>query len=176
MRKFLLLAIGLLCVNSLLTSCSSNYDPEPTTNNSNVRNPLQGTFTATVNGVTYIANEKTVSDTLIGATRMISITGLSFSADRDPAVFQTISLTIPNYTGTHAYNLNGSEANGQYVLTDSGNVTVLTAFSGDTLAKVTISQAGSNYAGSFNFSAITQGNVQHPDTVTIANGNFNIPR
>lgn len=176
MRKFLLLAVTLLSINSLITSCSSSYDPEPKTNNSNVRNPLQGTFTATVNGVKYIASEKTVTDTTIGGTRMVTISGISFSADRNPAVFQTMNLIIPKYTGAHAYNLNGTDANGQYILTDSGNVTIMKAYAGDTLAKITISQDGTNWAGSFNFTAVTQGNVQKVDTVTIAEGSFSIPK
>lgn len=175
MKRTLLIAFAFIGLNLCFSSCSSNYDANPVVNNSGVRNPMQGTFTAEVNGVPFIADEKTVFDTTFSNTRFVSITGLAFSVDKDPKKFQTITLTIPDFTGAHSYTPDGF-INGMYIVTDSAYVQTFNSVTGDTMSHITITQAGATWAGTFSFKVVPTGSNPNHDTITIAQGDFSIPK
>lgn len=175
MKKNLLLTFAFLGLALCFSSCSSEYDANPVVNNSNIRNPMQGTFTAEVNGVPFVADEKTVFDTTINNTRTVSISGLAYAADKDPKKFQVIQLSIPDFTGTHPYTLDGYTS-GQYIVTDSNYVQIFNSTVGDTMSNITITEAGSNWAGTFSFKVVPAGSNPNHDTITIASGNFSIPK
>lgn len=175
MKKTLLIAFAFIGLNLCFTSCSSDYDANPETNNSDIRNPLQGSFTAMVNGVQFISDENTVIDTLFNDTRMLAISGLAYSPEKDPQKYQVITLTIPDYTGASAYAIDGS-VSGQYIITDSAYVQTFTAYTGDTLSVINITKDDGDYEGNFNFRVIPSGSNPNNDTITIAEGNFSIPK
>ncbi|HET8573847.1 MAG TPA: hypothetical protein VFL76_08235 [Edaphocola sp.] len=176
MKKILLLACAVLGMNLCFTSCSSDYDASPEVNNSGVRNPLQGTFTATINGVPFIADEKTISDTTINGIRSISVAGLAFNPDKNPEKNSTVTLMIPDYNGAHSYIMDGMTASGMYTIKDSANIQNFAAITNDTLSMITITGDGSSLEGNFNFKVIPAGSNPNHDTITIAEGNFSIPR
>jgi len=176
MKKILLLACAVLGMNLCFTSCSSDYDASPEVNNSGVRNPLQGTFTATINGVPFIADEKYFSDTSINGIRSISVAGLSYNPDKNPEKNTTVSLFIPDYNGAHSYMVDGMSSSGMYTIKDSANIMNFVAVTNDTLSMITITSDGGSLEGNFNFKVVPSGSNPNHDTITIAEGNFSIPR
>lgn len=176
MKKILLLACAVLGMNLCFTSCSSDYDASPEVNNSGIRNPLQGSFTATVNGVPFIADEKYFTDTNINGIRAISVSGLAYNPDRNPEKNTTISLVISDYNGAHSYSIDGMTSTGLYTIKDSANISNFVAVTNDTLSMITITGDGGSIEGNFNFKVIPTGSNPNRDTITIAEGNFSIPR
>lgn len=175
MKKILLVAIALLGANLYFASCSSKYDANPTVNNSGVRNPMQGDFTATIDGDSFIANEKTFTDTTDdNDIRYLSIVGLAYSADMDPVKSKTIALIIPNYLGPRSYAMDGL-VTGELFISDSLGIHAYTTFPGDTLSLITLTDDGSTLEGSFYFRVLPAQN-NSLDTISIANGSFKIPR
>lgn len=174
MKKNLLFVFTFFGLVLFTASCSSNYDATPT-NNSNVRNPLQGSFTAVVNGEQFVADEKSFFDTTINKIRSISIAGLEFSTDRNPKRSKTITLNIPNYTGPHGYVIDGMNS-AQYIISDTNGVKTYNAYAGDGMSRIDITQVSPNLEGTFQLKVILAGTNQPHDTLTVAEGTFSIPR
>lgn len=175
MKKTLLLAFAFLGLNLCFTSCSSDFDANPETDYNDIRNPLQGSFTAMVNGVQFIADEKGIIDSSFNDFRVLSISGRAYSPDKEPQKYQVINLAISDYSGPRAYALDGN-ASGQYVITDSNNVQLFMSYAGDTLSMINITKDDGTLEGNFNFRVVPTGNNQNQDTITIAEGNFSIPK
>lgn len=100
MRKLIL---GSLCL-AFLASCTKDYSPMDIDDG---RNPLEGTFTYTLDGKEVAADAKSVSlskdeDTGI---KTLTISGVKYSSDMEVAKSNTLTLTISHYDGEKRYTM-----------------------------------------------------------------------
>src|SRR6218665_3440054 len=118
MKKIFQLALvcaGMGIIAASNSSCSSVYDATPAVpGRDTMKNPLRGSFTATVDGVEFVANSKYVSDQTFGGIRTLTISGVMDSKAKDPKNNQTISLSITNYEGPKTYLIQSGTA-GTYI-------------------------------------------------------------
>ena len=165
--------IGIFALSS--TSCSTEYDANPAIpGRDTMKNPMRGDFTATVEGVTFVANSKYVSDNTIDGVRTITISGTMDSYDKDPKYNQSISLAITNYNGPNTYPIQFG-VSGVYVSREEGVAKTYLAKAGDTAAYITITNDAGSLSGSFNFVVAPNG-LGTADNININNGSFNISK
>lgn len=174
-----ILQLALLCAGigifAASTSCSSTYDATPEIpGRDTMKNPLRGNFTATVDGVTFVANSKYVSDQTNDGVRTLTISGVMDSPNKDPQTNQTITLSITNYNGIGSYVIQSGTA-GLYTVLDDGEPTLYRAKSNDTAAVITVTSDQGNVQGSFNFVVAPNG-LGTADNHAISGGSFDIPK
>jgi|GEM_PF-639078 len=174
-----ILHLALICAGigifAASTSCSSEYDATPQVpGRDTIKNPLRGDFTAMVDGLTFVANSKYVSDQTINGIRVLTITGVMDSPNKDPETNQTISLSITNYNGVGSYPIQLGTA-GIYTVRKDGDPTVFQAKSGDSTAMITITSDQGNVTGNFSFVVAPNG-MGTANNHVIAGGTFDIPK
>ncbi|RYZ40054.1 MAG: hypothetical protein EOP49_29810 [Sphingobacteriales bacterium] len=178
MRKILQLALictGIGIVAASGTSCSSVYDATPAVpGRDTIKNPLRGTFTATLDGVEFVANSKYVSDQTINGTRTLTVTGVMDSPNKDPETNKTLSFTITNYEGPKTYEIQ-SNVVGLYVYQEKGVSTSFLARNGDPAWTVTITKDQGDVEGTFNW-VVAPGGVGTADNHNVSNGSFSISK
>jgi len=179
MKKIFPLALIFAALAVFSVSCSTKYDASPQVpGKDTTRNPFQGDFTATINGVQFTADTKYFTDQSHDNIRSISISGVQDNYDKDPTTNKTIVITIPDYTGPHAYAVDGGFSGGAtatYIVMDSGVVTTYMAKPNDTLSVVNITNGGDKWEGTFNLVVAPNG-TGDDDNYTITNGSFSIPK
>lgn len=157
------------------TSCSTTYDATPTIpGRDTIKTGLRGDFTATVQGVEFVANTKYVSDQTVSGVRVLTISGVMDSKAKDPKTNQTISLSITNYEGPKSYPIQFGTA-GTYINMKESASSVYLAKANDTNNVITITQDGSEVKGTFNFVVAPNG-IGTADNINVANGTFSIPK
>lgn len=156
------------------TSCSSVYDATPSIpGRDTIKNALRGNFTATVEGVEFVANAKYANDQTVNGVRTITISGVMDSKAKDPKTNQTISLSITNYEGPKTYPIQFGTA-GIYVVTKDGTPTTYLAKTGDTMAMISITKDQGDLEGTFNFVVAPNG-MGSANNYKVNNGTFSIP-
>jgi hypothetical protein len=157
------------------TSCSSSYDATPSIpGRDTIKNALRGNFTATVDGVEFVANAKYASDKTVDGVRTIIISGVMDSKAKDPKSNQTISLSITNYEGPKTYPIQFGTA-GVYTVQKEGVYTTYLAKTGDTMAMVNITKDQGDLEGTFNFVVAPNG-LGTADNHNVTNGTFSVPK
>jgi len=178
MKKILQLALvcaGIGLFAASFTSCSSEYDATPQVpGRDTIKNPLRGTFTAVIDGETFVANSKYVSDKTVDGVRTLVVSGVMDSKIKDPKNNKSISLTITNYMGPGTYPIQMGTV-GMYSVQDDGTYTHFLAKTGDETFVVTITKDQGDVEGSFNFVVAPNG-MGTADNHTISNGAFSIPK
>ncbi|WP_118976177.1 hypothetical protein [Taibaiella koreensis] len=178
MKKILQLAvlcagIGLFAVSS--SSCSSQYDATPQVpGRDTIKNPLRGTFTAVVDGETFVANSKYVNDATVNGVRTLMVSGVMDSKAKDPKNNKAISMTITNYMGPGTYPIQMGTV-GLYAVQSDGTYTNFLAKTGDETFVVTITKDQGDVEGTFNF-VVAPGGMGTADNHTISSGTFSIPK
>lgn len=178
MKKFFYLAlvcvsIGLLSAST--TSCSSNYDAMPDVpGKDTIRNPLQGDFTAVVNGINFIADSKAYQDATVGGVRVLTVYGIMNGVKKDPKYNTSINLSISNYNGPGVYIIQPGVM-GTYIVLNDGVPNAYLSKAGDTTAMIQITADGENIEGKFNFTAAPNG-MGEADNQSVAEGYFSIPK
>lgn len=178
MKKSLVFVCGLLSLGLFLGSCGADYNANPDADGS-VRNPLQGEFTAVINGQPFLGEQKNLVDTGVDAGRTISISGLAYSQDRSPHKTQAITLIAPGYNGGVQFFDMNSLLIGMYTVTDTNWAQVYVPLEfGDTLSYLSIDKADDkSVSGTFSLVLVPEGNHnQGRDTLYITDGAFDIPR
>lgn len=164
--------IGIMAAS---TSCSSNYDATPTVpGKDTIKNPLRGDFTAMVDGQSFIANSKYVSDKTENGVRTLTVIGYMDSPNKDPEKYKSIALSITNYNGPGNYPIQLGTA-GLYLIVDKTVQTPYLAKAGEEAHTITITSDGDNVEGTFNFIVAPNG-IGTADNHTISEGKFNIPK
>jgi|SRR5690554_3179582 len=157
----------------ILFSCGKDYDSDPEFDKSLIRNNLQGEFTAQVNGEPFEAVIKEFFDESVEGIRMLSISGIEFSEDKDPNKQKMITFTIPYYEGPKTY-MPDSYFTGLYMDQDSIlTKNYVTSLANDTLSHITVLQDGDRYEGSFYLMVIEE---TTKDILHLSAGHFNIPK
>ncbi|MFA6059400.1 MAG: hypothetical protein WC756_14435 [Taibaiella sp.] len=157
------------------TSCSSVYDATPSVpGRDTIKNALRGNFTATVDGVEFVANAKYASDQTVDGIRTITISGVMDSKIKDPKTNQSISLSITNYEGPKTYPIQFGTA-GVYVVQEDGVYTTYLAKTGDTMALINITKDQGDLEGTFNFVVAPNG-MGTANNHSIYNGTFSVPK
>jgi hypothetical protein len=139
-----------------------------------IKNALRGNFTATVDGVEFVANAKYASDQVVGGVRTLTVSGVMDSKTKNPKYNQTISLSISNYEGPKTYPIQFGTA-GIYTVQDNGVYTPYLAKTGDTMALITITKDQGDIEGTFNFVVAPDG-LGTANNHSINNGSFSIPK
>jgi hypothetical protein len=157
------------------TSCSSTYDATPSIpGRDTIKNALRGNFTATIDGVEFVANTKYANDQTVGGVRTITISGVMDSQSKDPKTNTTISLSITNYQGPKTYPIQFGTA-GTYIVQKNGVYTTFLAKTGDTLALVNITKDQGDLEGTFNF-VVAPGGMGTANNHNVTNGTFSVPK
>jgi hypothetical protein len=157
------------------TSCSSVYDATPSVpGRDTIKNALRGNFTATVDGVEFVANAKYASDKTVDGIRTITISGVMDSKAKDPKTNQAISLSITNYEGPKTYPIQFGTA-GAYVVKKDGISTTYLAKTGDTVALINITKDQGDLEGTFNFVVAPNG-MGTANNHSVSNGTFSVPK
>jgi hypothetical protein len=157
------------------TSCSSTYDATPTIpGRDTIKTGLRGDFTATVQGVEFVANTKYVTDQTASGVRTLVISGVMDSKAKDPKTNQTISLSISPYEGPKAYPIQMGSA-GVYINMKENASAAYLAKANDTNNVIIITQDAGEVKGTFNF-VVAPGGIGTADNINIGNGSFSIPK
>lgn len=157
------------------TSCSSVYDATPSVpGRDTIKNALRGNFTATVDGIEFVANAKYASDQTVDGIRTITISGVMDSKAKDPKTNQSISLSITNYEGPKTYPIQFGTA-GIYVVRKDGVATTFLAKAGDTMALINITKDQGDLEGTFNFVVAPNG-LGTANNHSVYNGAFSVPK
>ncbi|HLS71922.1 MAG TPA: hypothetical protein VK027_09685 [Chitinophagaceae bacterium] len=100
MRKLIL---GSLCL-AFLASCTKDYSPMDIDDS---RNPLEGTFTYTLDGKEITANAKSVSLTKDEDTgiKTLIVSGVKYSSDMEVVKSNSLTFTISHYDGEKKYTM-----------------------------------------------------------------------
>jgi hypothetical protein len=177
MKKFIQLAFVCLSIGviSASTSCSSNYDAAPEVpGKDTIRNPMQGDFTAVVNGINFIADTKGYQDATVGGIRVLTVYGIMNSPKKDPKYNTSINLNINNYNGPGVYTIQPGIL-GTYIVLDNGTPKAYISKAGDSASYIQIVTDGEKIEGKFNFIGAPDG-LGGADNQSIADGNFSIPK
>lgn len=177
MKKFIQLAFVCLSIGvlSASTSCSSNYDAAPDVSGKDtIRNPMQGDFTAVVNGLNFIADTKGFQDATVGGIRVLTVYGVMNSPKKDPKYNTSINLNINNYNGPGVYVIQPGTL-GTYIVLDNGTPRPYISKAGDTTSMIQITADGDKIEGNFNFVAAPNG-LGEADNQNVAEGKFSIPK
>jgi len=178
MRKILQLALicaGFGLVAASGTSCSTAYDATPAVpGRDTIKNPLRGTFTATLDGVEFVANAKYVSDQTVNGVRTLTVTGVMDSPNKDPETNKTLSFTITNYEGPKTYDIS-SNVVGMYIYKEKNVATTFLARNGEPEWTVTITNDVGNIEGTFNW-VVAPGGIGTADNHNVNNGSFSISK
>lgn len=165
--------IGLFALST--SSCSSEYDATPAVpGRDTIKNPMRGDFTAVVDGGTFVANSKYVSDQTANGVRTLIISGVMDSKEKDPKNNQAISLTISNYMGPGTYPIQMGTV-GLYTIQSDGTYTPFLAKTGDESFVITITKDQGDVEGTFNFVVAPNG-MGNANNHTISTGVFSIPK
>jgi len=173
-----ILQLGLVCVGlgitALSTSCQKNYDALAYPGQDTTKNTLRGTFTATIDGVAFSADNKYASDVTNNNIRTITVSGVMDSYDKDPLNNQSLALSITNYTGPKVYPIVYGTA-GVYINQVNGVSTSFLAKTGDTLALIQITNDVGTIDGTFNFVVAPNG-IGTANNHNVSNGSFSVPK
>jgi len=176
MRK--ILQLGLVCAGigliAAASSCSKAYNSGPYPGQDTTKNTFRGSFTATIDGVPFSAENKYASDVTQNGLRTVTISGVMDSKAKDPSTNQSISLSISDYKGPGTYPIVFGTA-GTYIVQDKGTPTSYLAKTGDTLALIQITNDAGTLDGSFNFVVAPNG-IGESDNHVINNGAFSVPK
>lgn len=176
MRK--ILQLGLVCAGigiiAAASSCSKPYNAGPYPGQDTTKNSFRGTFTATIDGEAFSAENKWASDVTNNGLRTLTVTGVMDSKAKDPSTNKTISLSINDYKGPGFYPIQFGTA-GSYIILDKSTPTSYLAKTGDTLALIQITNDAGTVDGNFNF-VVAPGGIGESDNHTISNGAFSVPK
>lgn len=173
--QFALVCAGVGIIAASNSSCSSEYDATPTVaGRDTIKNPLRGSFTATLDGVEFVANSKYVSDQTVSGIRTLTISGVMDSPNKNPETNKTISLSITNYQGPKTYPIQLGTV-GTYINLDKSVPTPYLAKTGDTTYLITITKDQGDVEGSFNFVVAPNG-LGSADNHNVNNGSFSISK
>lgn len=180
MRKLLL--FGIIALG--LASCGKEYTPLPVAE----RNPFQGSFEYTLDGIVYKTEVKEytyhVDDNDVTS---LSISAIKFSDDKEPIKNDIMVFTLPYYEGPRTYNLVGDYISAAftkgsavqqepYSAEDIKIYTILKHF--ELEEHITIQEDGDHIKGVFEFKMlyIDPFDSNNRDTIHIQNGAFNFPK
>jgi hypothetical protein len=174
-----ILQLGLVCASigiiTASTSCSStDYNAFPYPGQDTTKNSFRGNFTATIDGVAFVADNKYVTDATSNNIRTISISGEMDNFNKDPTSDQTISLSITNYKGPGVYPIQSGTAGG-YIDLVKNTPTVYVAKTGDTLAMINITNDQGSFDGTFSFTVAPNG-LGSSDNHNVSGGSFSVPK
>lgn len=176
MRK--ILQLGLVCAGigiiAAASSCSKPYNAAPYPGQDTTKNTFRGSFTATIDGEAFSAENKWASDVTDNGLRTITVSGVMDSKAKDPSTNQTISLSISDYKGPGSYPIVFGTA-GSYIVLDKGTPTSYLAKTGDTLALIQITNDAGTIDGTFNFVVAPNG-IGESDNHNVNNGAFSVPK
>ncbi|KAA5536096.1 hypothetical protein F0919_00030 [Taibaiella lutea] len=177
MRK--ILQLGLVCAGigiiAAASSCSKPYNSGPYPGQDTTKNSFRGTFTATIDGEAFSAENKWASDKKDdNGIRTVTISGVMDSKAKDPSTNQSISLSIYDYKGPGFYPIQFGTA-GSYIMLNKGTATSYLAKTGDTLALIQITNDAGTLDGTFNF-VVAPGGIGESDNHNINNGAFSVPK
>lgn len=176
MKKILQLALvcGGFGLIAMSTSCSKDYNSLAYPGQDTTKNTFRGTFTASVDGDFFSAENKWAHDTTIDNVRTITVSGVMDSKAKDPTTNRSIALSITNYMGPGTYVIQYGTA-GVYINQDKGVSTSYAAKTGDTLALINITNDQGSLDGNFSFVVAPNG-LGESDNHNITDGSFSVPK
>jgi len=174
-----LLQIALICggvgLIAAASSCSSTYDAYPDVpGRDTIKNTMRGDFTATIDGVHFAADVKTVVDTTIDGVRSITLSGNMFSWDKNPKSYQNLTLSIADFQGPNTYQIQLGVA-GTYIVVEEGEPYARYAKNDGDEAYITITSAGDKLEGTFQFVVAPNG-LGNDNNANITSGKFSVPK
>jgi hypothetical protein len=173
-----ILQLGLVCAGigiiALSSSCSKDYNALAYPGQDTTKNTFRGSFSATIDGVAFSAENKVAYDNTNNNIRTISVSGVIDSYDKDPKTNQSLSLSITNYKGPGVYPIIQGTA-GIYINQVNGTYTNYLAKTGDTLALIQITNDAGTIDGTFNFTVAPNG-IGTADNHQITSGSFSVPK
>ncbi len=179
MKKVILSIVIVMTALSCLTfttSCQKEYNANTLDDTAVVRNPMQGTFTCIVGGAPFTGNMKYYSDTSIEDVRVLSVSAQQFSPNMSPYVYQTMAFSISFYEAPGTYKADGIYVTGAYTSVDTYSVNNYAIVNVDTVSNITITENGSNIAGTFFFTIRPAGATSDSMDIQVQSGEFNIPK